>query len=540
MQRVAFYTRISLDEDKQKYSLPAQQERLEVYCKGQFGDDWTHFKTYRESASGTTLKRPQLQRMIVDAKSEAFDVLIVFRVDRLSRRVAELSVLATELKSYGVDLKSATEPIDTSSPAGMMIFQTLGVFAEFEQKSIVERTKTGMLKKAQTGEWPGGTVPLGYRFESEDGLLIVESEAQIVRKVFDLYIQGNEGSSAIANKLNQSGYRTRKGNKFSRKAVLVILRSPFYVGRFRWQKEEFESGHESIVSDEVFEAAQKILAKRSSESNGKHWQNQSERILTGLLRCSRCNSAMFGVSANARGKKTSYYACRKRLATKDCDQDYVRADMLEDKILTDIQAVFEDEALMQEVWVAAQEKLAASRPNIDAEIKAAQDQRQKCQAALQRYFSAFENGTMDPAACNGRVAEMTTQARQFEAQLLELGQQQEQLDLPALRMDFIHEILTNLRGVLDAVPSAQKKHLLHLLVKKVLIEDKRTFKVWYRLPQFPGGVRTLSLLVAPRSQYAKQLRVTPLLQLGQAIFSVSTNSVGFEAPSQGIHIRLAG
>ena len=92
-----------------------------------------------------------------------------------------------------------------------MIFQTLGVFAGFEQKSIVERTKIGMLKKAQTGKWPGGTVPLGYRFSAETGLEIEEKEALIVRKIFKHYTAGKEGSSAIASHLNNTGYRTKKG-----------------------------------------------------------------------------------------------------------------------------------------------------------------------------------------------------------------------------------------------------------------------------------------------------------------------------------------
>ena len=502
--RVALYTRISLDETIQKYSLSAQRERLEAYCKGQYGDEWTLHRVYRDSATGTNLNRPELQRMISDAKAGAFDLLLVFRVDRLSRRVAELSLLASELKSYGVDLKSATEPIDTSTPAGMMIFQTLGVFAEFEQKSIVERTKAGMLKKAKSGSWPGGRVPLGYRLEESQGLVIEEPEAQIIRRIFELYVQGNEGSSAIAHELNRSGFRTRRGKKFSRKTVLDILRNPFYVGRFRWQKQEFESDHEPIVSDEIFEAAQQILQKRSGESAGKRWKNQSERILTGLMRCSRCNSAMFGVSANVRGNKVTYYACRKRLATKDCDQDYIRADLIEEKILGDIQAVFQDETLLQSVWEAAQAKLIETRPNIDAEITAAQQARQKSQAALQRYYIAFEAGTMEPTTCNERVAELSAQVHQLEAQIADLERQRDELDLPALRMEFIHEILTNLQGVVEAVPAAQKKHLLQLLVEKVLVKDRCTFDVWYRLPQLPEGVRTLSHLVPSRLQYANR------------------------------------
>jgi len=113
------------------------------------------------------------------------------------------------------------------------------------------------------------------------------------------------------------------------------------------------------------------------------------------------------------------------------------------------------------------------------------------------------------------------------------------LDLPALKTDFLQEILSNLKGVVEAVPNAQKKHLLHLLVKKVLIKDQHTFEAWYRLPHF-HGVRILGHLVAPTSQYAKQSRFPPLSPMRQAIFCVSTNSRDIEGPLQDIRIRLAG
>jgi site-specific DNA recombinase len=496
MPRVAFYTRISTDETIQKYSLAAQEERLEAYCKGQFGDDWTLFNVYRDSASGTTMERPELQRMVADARDRQFDLLMVFRVDRFSRRVGELAMLAAELKSYGVDLKSATEPIDTSSPAGMMIFQTLGVFAEFEQKSIVERTKVGMLKKAKTGSWPGGRVPLGYKFDAERGLQVDETAAPIVRRVFGMYVEGQAGSSAIAQDLNRAGFRTRTGKKFGRKAVLDILRNVMYRGQFMWQKQAFDSTHEPIISVETFEAAGAILQKRSDDAPGKRWHNQDDRILSGLVRCGCCRSRMVGVSANKKGQKHSYYACTKRLESKECDQEYVRAEWLEQQIMADIQKVFRDEELLEEVWQSAQQQLAATAPDLDSRIQAVDHQRTQTQAALDRYFRAFETGAMTPAACQQRVEELTNQARQLDDERATLQEQREALDLPALRTDFLHEILTNLAAVVDAVSNAQKKHLLRLLVEKVLIQDRCTFAVWYRLPQFPA-VRTLSHLVAP-------------------------------------------
>jgi hypothetical protein len=159
--------------------------------------------------------------------------------------------------------------------------------------------------------------------------------------VFELYIEGQSGSSAIAQELNRAGFRTRRGKKFTRKAVLDILRNPMYRGQFKWQKEVFKSPHEPIVSKETFEAAGAILQKRSDEGPGKRWHNQDGRILSGLVHCGCCRSRMFGVSARGRtGQKVPYYVCSKRLNTQECDMAYMRAYWLEQQILADIQTVF--------------------------------------------------------------------------------------------------------------------------------------------------------------------------------------------------------
>lgn len=494
VNRVAFYTRISTDENTQKYSLGAQKERLEAFCKSQYGSDWTLFNVYRDTESGTHLNRPGMQQMRTDAQAQAFDTLLVFRVDRLSRKVKELALLVDELTQVNVNLRSITEPFDTSNPAGKMMLQMLGVFAEFEHSTIIERTKTGMLRKATTGSWPGGPIPFGYCHHKETGLEINENEAMVIRKIFDLYAEGREGSSAICDQLNSAGSRKRNGKKFDRKSVLFILRNPFYLGKFRWQKEIFDGEHGPIISEDIFTKANQILDKRSAQSPGKNLHNQDEHILSGIIRCARCGTKMVGVSCRKNGGKILYYACRKRLDTKDCDMGYVRADRLESQILTEVQTIFRNEKLLAEIWQKAKVKLTEESPNIEVELQHLEANQRTVQAKLDRYFVAFETGAMEPSVCNDRVQELRTQLEQLEAQQGALEARREALDIPAIQHD---QILTNLRGIVDAVPGAQKKHLLHLLVKKVLIIDSQTAETWYRLPQ-ESPVRTLSTMV-PRT-----------------------------------------
>lgn len=173
---------------------------------------------------------------------------------------------------------------------------------------------------------------------------------------------------------------------------------------FRWQNEEFPSPHEPIISDDTFAAAQALLEWRAEESPAKRLHNQEQRLLSGLIRCGRCGSRLFGVSANSRGQHFAYYACQKRSEAKGCDLPYIRANEIEEQLLADVQMVFRDEALLEEIWQAAKVLLAESAPDFDAEIKYVNEERVRNQADLDRHLHAFEAGTRSPADCSQRVA----------------------------------------------------------------------------------------------------------------------------------------
>jgi site-specific DNA recombinase len=149
MTRVCLYLRISTDEDHQPTSLGTQRERLERYSQAMEG--WHVVHAFEDQASGVTLDRPGLKQALGLARERRFDLLLVYRVDRLSRKVRQLAGLAEDLDRLGIVLKSATEPFDTGSPAGRMMLQMLGVFAEFEHATIVDRVSAGIERRAKEG-----------------------------------------------------------------------------------------------------------------------------------------------------------------------------------------------------------------------------------------------------------------------------------------------------------------------------------------------------------------------------------------------------
>jgi len=155
--RIATYTRISTDEEHQPYSLEAQGHRLGAYVESQEG--WQLVRRFSDQMTGSVLERPGLERALAEGRAKRYDLLLVYRVDRLSRSVRGLAQILEELDKASVVFRSATEPFDTGTPAGRMMVQMLGVFAEFERATMIDRVVAGMERKAARGGWNGGLLP---------------------------------------------------------------------------------------------------------------------------------------------------------------------------------------------------------------------------------------------------------------------------------------------------------------------------------------------------------------------------------------------
>src|SRR5579864_5778312 len=201
LTRVCIYTRISTDEENQPTSLHSQRERLQAFCKAQEG--WRIVAHKQDQATGTKLDRPGLQAALDLARSGSIDLLLVYRVDRLSRKVRQLAQLTEELDALNVVLKSATEPFDTGAAAGRMMLQMLAVFAEFEHATIVDRVTAGIERRAKEGKWTNGRVPFGYRRDDDKLLVADEREAPIVQRIFRLYTDDRFGTTSIARLLTE-------------------------------------------------------------------------------------------------------------------------------------------------------------------------------------------------------------------------------------------------------------------------------------------------------------------------------------------------
>ena len=483
--RIATYTRISTDEVNQPYSLGAQHDRLDAFVASQPG--WQVVARYTDQASGKNLERPALTELRTAAVAGRFDLLLVYRVDRLSRNLGQLVALIEELAGHGVGFRSATEPFDTANPAGRMLVQLLGSFAEFERASLLDRIGAGMERKASRGEWCGGTPPYGYtKPRGTTALQPDPATASVVVGIFRRYVETREGARQIAAWLDGLGYRTRTGGRWSTTSVLALLRNRAYLGEVSFRGVWGPGAHQPIVERELFEAAQAILDARAGDPALRR-TNPSDYLLSTLpFVCDRCGHPMVGASARGRaGVRYAYYTCttRAKRGSAACDQPRLSKDDLEEAILSQMSEVYADTGLVG----AALDDAAAAGRVAQAEAEQARDALRREAAELRRklsrYFAAFEAGELDAPLVQSRVAELQAQLAAIEARLAETPRSDAGSTAGPVEAALVSWALSQALGeVLRQGERARTKALLRLLIGEIRVVAPDDIRPTYRVP----------------------------------------------------------
>ncbi len=485
--RVGIYLRRSTDDENQPYSIEAQDTRLDAYVQSQPG--WKIVKKFKDDASGKNTDRPGLQKAMQWAKANMIDVLLVYRVDRFSRNLRDTVTLLDELDKVGVAFRSATEPFDTSTPVGRMMLQLLSMFAQFERDLIVDRVTAGMEKKAEAGQWKGGYAPPGYMMDPvTHKLVVVESEAVIIRLIFDLYTKDRLGSHAIANELNERGYRTRSGGLWPFKRVLTILENRVYLGEIHYRDVITLDAHPGIITPEQFDEAERIMDSRS-ESHSRRRSNGSDYMATGRLSCPKCHTAMVGTRATGKTKTYRYYTCNKRLkyGTDSCDQDRINADALDQAVLDSVASFYGNQhQLIRDAVAEARKVYESSHEKVTAELKAVRSEITKVTAKIDKYLDAFEADTFDADddTAKERMRRHRTTQKQLQAREAELMEDLEnEPTMPdAATLDTVNN---NIRTIIKAGNPNQRKAVVETFVVKIKITGPGRMVPVLRVPPAP-------------------------------------------------------
>ena len=492
--RVALYTRISTDEANQPYSLGAQKDRLEAFVASQPG--WAVVERYTDQASAKNLDRPALTAARAAAAARRFDLLVFYRIDRLCRNLGDLINLGDELQSYGVGMRSATESFDTADPAGRMLYQLLGSFAEFERATMHDRINAGLERKASRGEWTGGVPPFGYRKARDESFLRPDpATAPIVGSIFRRYVQTRDGARAIAAWLDAQGIRTHKGAQWGASGVLALLRRRTYVGEVSFRGEWRSGSHEPLVERELFDAAQTILDARAV-SPAIRRSNPADYLFSTLsIVCDRCGHPMIGASAHGRGgKRYPYYTCstRARRGPSGCDQERLPKDELEKAILDQMSEVYADTSLLAAALDGAQAEARARDAERGAERRRLETHAAELRRKIDRYVAGFEAGEL-----RGPLLQSRTDALQTQLAAVETALAHEPPVEPAsgqVDVGLVSWALSEALGdVLASTSPRLTRELLRVLIKEIRVVSPLDIRPTYRVPA--SEVRILEDLV---------------------------------------------
>lgn len=465
MRRAALYIRVStLEQAQEGYSVGEQRERLIAYCKAQ---DWLIADIYVDGGyTGSNLNRPGIQKLM--SETEKFDVVLVYKLDRLSRSQRDTLYLIEEIfRPNKVDFVSMQESFDTSSPFGKAMIGLLAVFAQLEREQIKERTWMGRVARAKTGlHHGGGNIPIGYDYE--DGKLIVNPyEAEQVRNIYEWYLSG-ASLKAITDKLQDAGYTNKYSSYNSWSSVRNILENETYIGRLHFGDVVVDHAHEAIITEEQFNAAQILRGKRR-EQFGSH-AFQSKHVLTGLLFCGHCGGRYYLRNTG----KYSYYACYSR--TKQM-KNMIKDPNCQNKIwrAQDLKPIIEEKilALLRNPQIA--EELAAGKPkaavpvskNTDIERRIREIDRQ-----IGKLMELYQQDDIPPELLGEKINRLYSEKTALENSIAPVE------ETNAMPLDLVAELITNAAEIWDFADENQKRRILQSLISRIVLTDDQVDIEW--------------------------------------------------------------
>jgi len=353
--RCAVYTRKSSEEglEQEFNSLHAQREACEAYIASQRSEGWVLVRDQYDDGgiSGGTLERPDLKRLLEDIEDGLVDVVVVYKIDRLSRSLMDFSKLVEVFDRNGVTFVSVTQSFNTTTSMGRLTLNVLLSFAQFEREVTGERIRDKIAASRRKGMWMGGCPPLGYEVKDRK---LVESpdDAANVRWVFARFIEVGSGT-VLARELAERGVTTSRGHRIDKKFIYRILNNRVYIGEAVHKGTSYPGEHDAIIDREVWDKVHAIL-QESPRRRAARTRAVTPALLKGLL-FGPDGAAFSPTHTRKGGKLYRYYVSQTVLkhGAGSCPVGRVSAGEIEAAVTAQIRAVFRQPEIVAGTWKAA-------------------------------------------------------------------------------------------------------------------------------------------------------------------------------------------
>lgn len=489
------YLRVSTeDQAKEGYSLGAQRDRLGAFATSQ---GWKVAEYYvDDGVSGKDMNRPALTKLLADVQKG--EVVLVYKLDRLTRNVGDLDYLLRKWEVDGVLFRSCTEDFNTTTAAGRLFIRLVADLAQWERENLAERTRMGMVKRAQEGEWNGGPAPFGYdaietgerNGQKVKRKLFPNQYAPVVRELYERYVAG-QGMRQLTLWLNrEKGIKSPRGRGFSDASVSGILKNPVYAGLTAWawgvkngpkgpEAIVAEGKHEAIVPRELWEQAQKVREGRLKlpprHATGAH-------LLTGIGRCGLCGGYL-KVSVDRRRNGYRYYRCGNYATKGTCTMSSIPAEALEGRFVDAVRALIDEltDPERAEAYMAQHLRDESERQE---RLTPEDIRRQVAQAkqAVAVWDVALEQGQIPFAVWQEKTSPHYLRLKDLEGQLKAL----EESVKVETAVEAMVDDLRNFDAIWCGATPEERKTLAMSFFQKVLVYPDQRVKVLPRLPLTQG------------------------------------------------------
>lgn len=532
-KRCVLYPRVSTEMQVDGYSLEGQKNMLTRFADR---EEMIVVDTY-EDAGKSIEGRPAFQKMLRDIEDGLdIDYILVYKLSRFGRNAADILNSLELVQSYGVNLICIEEGIDSSQTSGKLLISVLSAVAEIERENIIEQTMNGRREKARQGGWNGGFAPYGYTLE-DNKLMIEETEAVAIRKIFELYTSSEIGLGGIANQLNLQGIRKiprQNGTleDWTGHFIKLILDNPVYCGKIaygRRTKEKVkgtkndyqmkrnddyiltEGQHKGIVSEEVWEKAHAKRLRTGVKQPSKIGRDRVH-LLSGLLKCPVCGSPMYTnkhawTNKDGTYKEIYYYVCsRNRMVRgKHCEyKAMLKKTDIEPMVIEAIREIVRNEEYAQAIKKRIGVQIDTKA--VDKELEGYQAKLKEVDLNKTRLEREIDSLPADAKYRERKLHDMTLRLDSLYDVIVELEEKIEDARLrrdaikqQAITLENIYKIMVNFDCVYNIINDEEKRNVVTALIKEIEIyrNDESEYplkRIGLNFPVFKDGGEVTELL----------------------------------------------
>jgi len=466
VKRVGIWIRVSTEDQVRGESPETHERRARLYAEAK---NWNVVEVYRlDAVSGKTVKdTPEAKRMLADIKEGHITGLIFSKLARLARNTKELLDFSESFRKYDADLISLAESIDTSTPAGRLFYTMIAAMAQWEREEISERVAASVPIRAKEGKPLGGQAPFGYQWKDKK-LLIEPKEAPVRKLMFELF-QEHKRKKVVARLLNEQGYRTRKGSKFSDTTVDRLLCDPIAKGIRRanyttnhtsgskgaWElKPESEWVHtevEPIVSEELWNECNHFITEQRKKR--KRRTKPVVHLLSGLTYCI-CGPKMYVPSNNP---KYTCQKCRNKIPVDDLEavfHNQIKGFLFSDKEIT---------SHLEQADLVLKDKTEL--------LGVLEKEAHKINSEIDKLYDLYQSGMIDKTGFGTKYKPLAERRDQLEDQIPETQAEIDILKISHLSQEVAIEEARDLHTKWPKLPKEEKRRIVEAIVERITVGD---------------------------------------------------------------------